>query len=220
MVASPPSSVSSASPSRRTMMAGRIHRFGPPDAIELQRIEVPRPEAGQILVRVKAAGVGPWDGWMRAGRSALPQPLPLTLGSDISGVVDAVGSGVGEFAPGDAVFGVTNPRFTDGYAEYAVVTAGMMARKPATLLDVEAASVPVVAVTAWQMLFDNAGASAGQTVFIHGAAGNVGRYALQLARWRGLHVIASARPVDIAAVRLLGADDVVEVPSARLNRLA
>ena len=185
------------------MTAGRINRFGPPNVIRLEEIEVPKPGDGEILVRVKAAGVGPWDAWIRMGRSVLPQPLPLTLGSDISGVVDEVGSDVHEFAPGEAVFGVTNRRFTGGYAEYAVAQAGMMAGKPGTLLDVEAASVPVVAVAAWQMLFDYAGASSGQTVFVHGAAGNVGGYAVQLARWRGLRVIASARAADSAAVRAL-----------------
>jgi NADPH:quinone reductase-like Zn-dependent oxidoreductase len=202
------------------MTAGRIHRFGPPDVIELEQVEVPTPGNGEILVRVKAAGVGPWDSWIRMGRSVLPQPLPLTLGSDISGVVESVGSGVREFAQGEAVFGVTNARFTGGYAEYAVAAAGMMAPKPKTLLDVEAASVPVVAVTAWQMLFDYAGLSAGQTAFIHGAAGNVGRYAVQLARRNGLRVMASARPADSAAIRTLGADDVVDVPSRRLSQLA
>src|SRR5882672_5250770 len=125
MVASPPSSVSPSPPSRRTMTVGRIHRFGPPDTIALEQLEVPEPREGEILVRVKAAGVGPWDAWIRMGRSALPQPLPLTLGSDISGVVDEVGPGVSEFTPGEAVFGVTNARFTGGYAEYAVAAAGM-----------------------------------------------------------------------------------------------
>jgi NADPH:quinone reductase-like Zn-dependent oxidoreductase len=202
------------------MTAGRIHRFGPPVTISLEQLEVPKPAEGEILVRVKAAGVGPWDAWIRMGRSVLPQPLPLTLGSDISGVVDEVGPGVSEFTPGEAVFGVTNARFTGGYAEYAVAAAGMMARKPETLVDVEAASVPVVAVTAWQMLFDHAGASTGQTVFTHGAAGNIGFRAVQLARRHGLRVIASARPAHSAAIRALGADDVVEVPSPRLKQLA
>src|SRR5260370_21223436 len=157
---------------------------------------------------------------MCMGRSVLPQPLPLTLGADISGVVDEVGPGVSEFTPGEAVFGVTNARFTGGYAEYAVAAVGMMARMPGTLVDVEAASVPVVAVTAWQMLFDHAGASTGLTVFSHGAAGNVGLFAVQLARWRGLRVIASARAAHSAAIRALGADDVVEVPSPRLKHFA
>ena len=99
-----------------------------------------------------AAGVGPWDGWVRAGKSVLPQPLPLTLGSDFAGVVAALGTGAAEFAPGDKVFGVTNPRFTGAYPEYASAAAGMIAKKPTSLTHVDAASVPVVAVTAWQAL--------------------------------------------------------------------
>src|SRR5271167_2962084 len=75
----------------RTMMAARVHRFGPPDVIAMERIELPQPGEDQILVRVHAAGVGPWDAWVRAGKSVLPQPLPLTLGSDLSGIVEAVG---------------------------------------------------------------------------------------------------------------------------------
>ena len=101
--------------------------------ITLEHIERPEPGADEVLVRVLAAGVGPWDGWIRAGKSVLPQPLPLTLGSDLSGIVEAVGPGVTVFRPGDAVFGVTNRRFTGAYAEYAVASAGMIARRPARL---------------------------------------------------------------------------------------
>src|SRR4051812_39858020 len=99
--------------------AVRVHNFGPPDVIALEAIERPTPGSGEVLVRVAAAGVGPWDAWIRAGKSVLPQPLPLTLGSDLSGVVAACGSGVAPFKPGDAVFGVTNARFTGAQAEYA-----------------------------------------------------------------------------------------------------
>src|SRR6187399_1278813 len=115
------------------MKAGRVHAFGPPSAITLEDIPIPAPGAGEILVRVIAAGVGPWDGWIRAGKSALPQPLPLTLGSDLSGIVEAVGGSVTSFKPGTAVFGVTNPQFTGAYAEYAIASAGMIAAKPARL---------------------------------------------------------------------------------------
>jgi NADPH:quinone reductase-like Zn-dependent oxidoreductase len=100
-----------------------VHRFGPPDVITLEDFPPPARGAGQALVRVKAAGVGPWDAWIRAGKSALPQPLPLTLGSDLSGVVEAIGPGVAHVAPGDPVFGVTNPHFIGSYANYAIATA-------------------------------------------------------------------------------------------------
>jgi NADPH:quinone reductase-like Zn-dependent oxidoreductase len=100
--------------------------------------------------------VGPWDALVRTGRSGLPQPLPLTLGAEVSGVIEAVGPNVREFAVGEEVFGTTNARFVDGYAEYAMASAKMIARKPSNLSAIEAASMPVVAVTAWQMLFDHA----------------------------------------------------------------
>src|SRR6476646_9389787 len=137
----------------RTMLACRVNAFGPPSAIAFEEIPLPVPGEGEVLVRVRAAGVGPWDGWIRSGRSALPQPLPLTLGSDLAGTLERVGPAITGFAVGDAVFGVTNLRFTGAYAEYAVASAGMIAKKPADLGFVDAASVPVVAVTAWQALF-------------------------------------------------------------------
>ena len=99
--------------SSTTMKASRVNQFGGPDIIVLEEIAIPSPGANQVLVQVKAAGVGPWDAWIRSGKSALPQPLPLTLGSDLSGLVVAFGDGVTGFEPGNAIFGVTNPRFTD-----------------------------------------------------------------------------------------------------------
>ena len=159
-----------------------------------------------MLVRVEVAGVGAWDAWIRAGKSVLPQPLPLTLGSDISGVVEMVGPGVTAFVPGDAVFGVTNPRFTGGYADYAIASAAMLAKKPDALSYADAASVPVVAVTAWQALFEQAQLTLGQSVLIHGAAGNVGAFAVQLGHQAGLQVHATASNRDLGYVRGLGAD--------------
>src|SRR5262249_39867673 len=151
----------------------------------------PCPAAGEVLVKVHAAGVGPWDAWIRAGKSALPQPLPLILGSDLAGEVTALGADVSDMAVGDRVFGVTNTQFLGAYAEYAVASAAMLAKKPGSLGYVEAASVPVIAVTAWQGLFDYARLEAGQTVVIHGAAGNVGEFAVQFARRANLRVVAT-----------------------------
>ena len=145
------------------MNAMRVREFGPPEAIVQESIAIPPPEADEALVRVHAAGVGPWDGWIRSGKSVLPQPLPLTLGSDIAGVVEKIGKDVSGFSPGDEVYGVTNSRFTGGYAERAACKSAMIASKPHNLTFVEAASAPVVAVTAWQMLFDEAKLTAGQT---------------------------------------------------------
>jgi NADPH:quinone reductase-like Zn-dependent oxidoreductase len=202
------------------MMAWRVHEFGPPEAMKLEHVPRPVPGPGEVLVRVHAAGVGPWDGWIRAGKSALPQPLPLTLGSDLSGDVQAVGTDVAGLRVGDQVYGVTNPRFTGAYAEYAVASAAMVARKPASLGHVEAASVPVIAVTAWQGLFDQARLEAGQTVVVHGAAGNVGAYAVQLARRAGIRTIATASTDEIGFVRDLGADTVVDFRAQRFEDVA
>jgi NADPH:quinone reductase-like Zn-dependent oxidoreductase len=204
----------------RVMTAARIHQFGGPTAIILEEIPVPSPAKGEVLVKVGAAGVGPWDGWIRAGKSALPQPLPLTLGSDLSGMVVSVGPGVTAFAPGEPVFGVTNPQFTGAYAEYAVAAEGMIAPKPASLTHAEAASIPVVAVTAWQALFDEARLEKGARVLIHGAAGNVGAYAVQLAKAAGVHVTATVRAHDVDYVRSLGAEVVIDVQSARFEEHA
>lgn len=200
--------------------ACRVHRFGPPCVISLETIERPEPGPGEVLVRVKAAGVGPWDAWIRAGRSALPQPLPLTLGSDLSGVVAAVGPDVTAFRAGDAVFGVTNPRFTGAYADYAIAAAGMLAPRPDRLDDIEAAAMPVVAVTAWQALFEQARLTHGQTVLIHGAGGNVGAHAVQLAHRAGVRVIATAGARDAGYVRTLGADRVIDYRTQRFEDAA
>jgi NADPH:quinone reductase-like Zn-dependent oxidoreductase len=177
----------------------------------------PKPGAGQLLVRVKAAGVGPWDALIREGKSELHEPLPFILGSDLSGIVEGMGTGVSGFKAGDEVYGSTNDQFTGAYAEYALPSAGMMAQKPKTLNFIEAASAPVITVTAWQMLFDYAHATTGQTVLIHGAAGNVGAYAVQLASQAGLHVVATARSGDLPYVRGLGAERVLDYQEERFE---
>jgi NADPH:quinone reductase-like Zn-dependent oxidoreductase len=130
------------------MKAIRIHGFGDIDRMRLDDIPRPVPGAGELLVAVKAAGVGPWD--------RLVQALPLTLGSEISGTVAAIGAGFGGFAFGEAVYGATNRQFVGGYAEYALVEAGKVPPKPAALDTVAAAGLPLVAVTAWEMVFEYA----------------------------------------------------------------
>jgi NADPH:quinone reductase-like Zn-dependent oxidoreductase len=203
-----------------SMMAWRVHAFGPPATMRFERVSRPDPGPGDVLVKVGAAGVGPWDAWIRAGKSALPQPLPLTLGSDLAGDIVAVGPDVSDFRVGDQVYGVTNPRFIGAYAEYALASATMIARKPSSLTAIDAASVPVIAVTAWQGLFDQAQLKAGQTVVIHGAAGNVGAYAVQLACRAGLRTIATADADKIDFVRTLGADTVVDYRTQRFEDAA
>jgi NADPH:quinone reductase-like Zn-dependent oxidoreductase len=199
------------------MKAVRIHRFGPPDVISLDDVPKPQPGRGEVVVQVNAAGVGPWDALIRSGKSVLPQPLPLILGADLSGVVDSLGAGVANLKVGDEVFGVTNEQFTGACAEYAVAKASMIARKPKTLNHVHAASVPVVAVTAWQMVFDFAQLSSGQAVLIHGGSGNVGGYAVQFAKRAGAVVIATASAENASYVRRLGADGVIDYRTRRFE---
>jgi NADPH:quinone reductase-like Zn-dependent oxidoreductase len=199
------------------MKANRIHLYGPPEVIVFEDTEVPTPKFGEVLVKVAASGAGPWDTWIRSGSSVLPQPLPLTLGSDLSGVVEAVGPSVVAFKPGDEVYGVTNARFTGANAEYAVALTAMIALKPRKLTYLYAASMPVVAVTAWQMLFDHGGLAAGQAVLIHGAAGNVGSYAVQFAHHAGARVIATASAGDVDKVLALGAEKVIDFRAQRFD---
>jgi len=199
------------------MKAARVLHFGPPSVITNDELPRPRPGAGQLLVHVRAAGVGPWDALVREGKSDLHQPLPLILGSELSGVVEAVGAEVSGFKASDEVYGATNEQFTGAYTEYALSSAKMMALKPKSLNFIEAASTPVVTVTAWQMLFDYARVAAGQTVLIHGAAGNVGAYAVQLAKQAGLHVVATAASADLDYVRGLGAERVVDYKKERFD---
>jgi NADPH:quinone reductase-like Zn-dependent oxidoreductase len=192
------------------MKAARIHRFGSPDVIVVEDIPRPAPAMGDVLVRVAASGVAPWDALIREGKSKVsPQP-PLTLGSDFGGVVEAVGPGVSRFSTGDEVYGVTNAQFVGANAEYAVASASMIAVKPSRLSSLEAASLPVVAVTAWQMLFEHARPEAGDTVLILGAAGNVGAFAVQFAATAGFHVIAVVGTKDVDYIRHLGAADVID----------
>ena len=196
------------------MKAVCVHRFGGLETLVYEELTRPVPVSGQVLVRVRAAGVGPWDAWVRAGKSALPQPLPLVLGSDLSGVVEKVGPGVSGFHSGEEVFGVTNSRFTGAYAEYAVVDAAMIAPMPKRLNYVEAASVPVAASTAWQMVFDHGHVDGSKRVLVHGAAGNVGAYAVQLAKRAGAEVIATVRSRDVDFAHSLRPDRVIDVQTA------
>lgn len=192
------------------MRAVRVPRFGGPDVVEVQDVPVPSPAADEVLVRVAAAGVAPWDIIIREGKSEVSGSAPLTLGSDLAGVVDRVGDGVRDFRVGDAVYGVTNPEFVGAQAEYAVCKANMIAPRPRGLDDLAAASAPVIAVTAEQMLFEYGDLKSGQSVLILGAGGNVGAYAVEMAVAAGISVVAVARKKDEQVLRQLGASVVVD----------
>ena len=202
------------------MKAIVVHHYGSPDVLKLEDIPIPVPGAGEVLVRVRAAGVGPWDALVRTGDSGIPQKLPLTPGSDICGSIHVRGPGVTAFSDGEDVFGATNPSFTGGYAQYAVASAGMLARKPQSMDDVTAAGIPVVAVTAKQMLFDYAGVEPGQTILVQGGGGSVGSFVVQLAKHAGVKVIATASAHDLEYVRSLGADDVIDYKATPFEQAA
>jgi NADPH:quinone reductase-like Zn-dependent oxidoreductase len=201
---------------RCNMRAIRVHSFGGLDSLVTEDIPRPVPGSGEVLLRVRAAGVGPWDAWIRSGRSVLPQPLPLTLGSDVAGIVESVGPGVSRFKAGDAVFGVTNDQFTGGYAEYAVASATKLAAMPERMRFIDAASVPVIACTAWQMVFEHGAVDTTKRVLVHGAGGNVGAYAVQLARRAAAEVVATTSS-DVEYVRALGAHHIIDSRRSRFD---
>jgi NADPH:quinone reductase-like Zn-dependent oxidoreductase len=198
------------------MKANRVHQFGSPEVISFEDVDLPEAGDDEVVVRVSAAGVGPWDSWVRSGKSVLPQPLPLTLGSDLSGTIVALGASVRGFQIGEEVYGVTNPRFTGAYAEYAAAHAAMLASRPRRATNIEAASLPVVAVTALQMLL-HAGVERGHRVLIHGAGGSVGACAVQLALARGAHVTGTDVQQGIQYAESLGATELIDVQSTRFE---
>lgn len=202
--------------STQTIKAIQIHDYGNADQLKLEQIPQMEPQAGEVLVRVHAAGVNPVDWKIRSGmmKAFRPVTFPYVPGADLAGVVEKVGPGVTTFQPGQAVFG----RSSNGsYAEYSIAPASALAPKPKTLSYDEAATIPVGATTAWQGLFDHGSLQAGQRVLILGGAGGVGIFAVQFARWKGAHVISTASTRNIDFVRSLGAETVIDYTKTRVE---
>ncbi|HVS51065.1 MAG TPA: NADP-dependent oxidoreductase [Opitutaceae bacterium] len=199
------------------MKAIRMHTFGGPDVLRLENLPKPEPRDGEVLIRVRAASVNPVDYKMRSG-SFKPEGMrtPLTLGRDVSGVVEGIGRGVDDIRAGDEVYALLD-RDHGGYAEYAIASAHGTASKPDSIDHVHAAAVPLAATTAWQGLFDHGKLQTGERVLIHGAAGGVGHFAVQFAKDRGAYVIATARAEDRALLRKLGADEIVDYRAERFE---
>lgn len=221
--------------SNTTMKAVRQHAFGGPEVLQYEEAPMPELNPGEVLVRVHAVGVNPPDWYLRDGYKMLPpewQPpvsFPLILGTDISGVIAAVADDVTGFAVGDEVFAMV--RFPTGlaggsraYAEYVSVPAEEVARKPAGVDHVQAAAAPMSLLTAWQFMIElghdvqnplqpnrhEPVPLEGKTVLVNGAAGGVGHFAVQLAKWRGARVIAVASGEHTAMLRDLGADQIID----------
>lgn len=204
-----------------TMKAVRVHDFGGPDVLQYEDVAKPVAGSDELLVRVKAAGVNPVDASVRAGRfGASRARLPLVPGFDVAGVVETVGDEVTGFAVGDAVYAMAHLRRGGTYAEYVILKADEAAHKPTSLDFVEAAGVPLVALTAWQAFFDTANLRAGQTVLIQGGSGGVGSYAIQIASALGARVIAVASGPNQHYMRRLGADVTVDYTRERFEDVA
>lgn len=198
-----------------TMKAARIHSYGGPEVLRCEDCPLPSVADDEVLIRVVAAAVNPVDWKIREGylREMIPHRLPLTLGWDVAGVIEAIGSGVEDFAVGDAVYARPNLTRDGAYAEFITVRAAEIAPKPTTVSFAEAASLPLAGITAWESLFNSGRLADGQSVLIHAAAGGVGSLAVQLAKWKGARVVGTASAANAALVASLGADQVIDYRS-------
>src|SRR5213079_3064275 len=205
-----------------TMKAVVIHQYGGPEVLKYEDIPRPEPKDDELLIRVIAAGVNPVDGMIRSGMFAKEgnRAFPIILGGDVAGVVENVGSKITKFKAGDPVFAYVSLDNSGGYAQYALVKEGEAAPKPKSLTYVEAAAVPIVALTAWQALIDIAKLSAGQTALIHGGSGGVGSFAVQIAKSHGARVIATASTANQDLLKQLGADLAIDYTKTRFEDVA
>ncbi|MET9406354.1 NADP-dependent oxidoreductase [Streptomyces sp. NPDC002935] len=221
-----------------TMRAVRLHEHGGPEVLRYDEVPIPEPGPGEVLVRVHAVGINPPDWYLRGGLTRMPGEtestvtLPVIPGTDMSGVVEAVAADVDGLAVGDEVFGLLRfPSFNgSAYAEYVAAPASDLARKPAGIDHVHAAGAPMAGLTAWQFLIEvghdhpspfqearhrPTALDVDTTVLINGAAGGVGHFALQLAKWKGARVIAVASGAHETFLSELGADQFIDYTKSR-----
>jgi NADPH:quinone reductase-like Zn-dependent oxidoreductase len=194
--------------SESRMQAILVHEYGGPEVLKLEEVERPNPLAGEVLVRILYAAAIPADwkirnGWMQA---VFPKTLPYVPGMAVSGIVEMVGTSVTEFAAVDRVFGSVH----GAYAEYGIAQVKELVKMPERLTFEDAASIRAGADTSWKALFTEGELEAGQTVLIHAAAGGVGQFAVQLAKWKGATVISTASTANLNFVKSLGADQVID----------
>lgn len=194
------------------MKAVRIHEFGNLDELELEEIEIPQPAADEVLIRVYASAVNPVDQKIVSGtaQEKFPSKLPLTIGWDVSGVIEKTGDKVRNFHTGDEVYGRPYPTTNGAFAEYLVIKANEIALKPKSLDHIHAASVPLAGLTAWQGLFKFGKLEKGKKVLIHAASGGVGSFAVQFAKWKGAYVIGTGSGESLAFIKQLGADEAID----------
>jgi NADPH:quinone reductase-like Zn-dependent oxidoreductase len=201
------------------MKAVRLHARGGPERLIYEEAPKPTIGPGDALVRVHAVAITPTElSWSATYTTRdKRERLPAIPGHELSGVVEAVAANVTGVTPGDAVYALTDFWRDGGAAEFVAIRAADLPPKPQSLDHVHAAAVPLSALTAWQALFDQASLASGQRVLIHGAAGGVGTFAVQLARWRGAHVIGTASARNAPFLRDLGADEVIDYTTTRFE---
>ncbi|HEU4319181.1 MAG TPA: NADP-dependent oxidoreductase [Acidimicrobiia bacterium] len=200
------------------MNAVRIHAYGDPGVLTFEQAPRPTAGAGEVLIRVHATSINPFDAAVRAGYMVdyFNHQLPLILGTDAAGVIEEIGPGVDGFSPGDEVFARGGVSRDGSYAEFITVAADDVAKKPRSLDFVHSAAIPHVTLTAWQALYEAAGLAEGQTVLIHGAAGGVGHVAVQLAKLRGATVIGTGS-TNVDFLGELGVDQIVDYSTSRFE---
>lgn len=200
------------------MKAIVIKSYGSNDVVDYAEVDQPKPGAGEVLIKVHAAGVNPVDWKIRNGLGQrLGMSLPIHLGGEIAGTIEQIGNDVSDFRVGDAVYGIIA---SGGFAEYAIAAVGDIAHKPTTHDFIQTAALPLGALTAWQALFDLANLSSGQRLLITNSSGGVGSLAVQLAKAAGAHVTAVASAANEAYVRSLGADDVIDYKKQPFENVA
>ncbi len=203
----------------KTVRAARIHAYGGAEAVQVEKTSLPDPQAGELLIRVRAAGVNPIDWKIRGGYLQQMLHLPLTLGGDFSGEVEAVGAEVADFQVGDEVYGQAGVRTggSGSFAESCLARAGSTAAKPRSVTHTQAGALPLAGVSALQALTEHLRLSAGQSILIHGGAGGIGSSAIQLAKHFGAHVATTVSADDADYVRGLGADEVIDYKSQKFE---
>lgn len=203
---------------KATMKAVRIHTYGGPEVLVYEDVARPEAAAGEVLLRVHAAGVNPADWKTRSGPARPGAMLPMILGWDVSGAIEALAPDVTEFHEGDAVYGMIRfPQAGATYAEYVAAPVAHLAHKPTTIDHIHAAAVPLAGLTAWQALFEKAQLTAGQTVLILGAAGGVGHLAVQLAKSQGAYVLGTASTRNIEFLHRIGVDQAIDYTTTVLE---
>lgn len=203
-----------------TMRALRFHEFGGPEVLRFDDgVPVPKPGPGELLIKVAGSGINPIDGKVRSGamQAYFPAALPQIISREFSGTVAGLGEGVTDFKVGDEVFGIA-PSGT--CAEYAVAAAAATGLKPPSMDLADAGAVPLAGMTAWQALFDKAGLEPGQKVLIHAAAGGVGSFAVQFAKWRGAFVYGTASKENHHLLQELGVDVPIDYRTEKFEEVA